>query len=108
MLDASACLRRVVAVARVNIHLRHIRFNTNPVPFSGCSRFGRPISDQVLFAEGLTRFDNGVSRLSIVAYSELLSTGLIRKAFEHVGPLALLPLVAWFPGETWTEWDCVG
>src|ERR1700686_3104038 len=74
-----AHLTRVVAVARVNIHLRHIRFDTNPVPFSGCSRIGRMISDHILVSEGLTGFRHGFFRLNVVARMEGKAPGLLRQ-----------------------------
>jgi hypothetical protein len=101
-------LRRIVAVARVNSYFRHFCFDTNLVPFSGCSRIDGLKSDQVLVADSLTRFDNGGFRLRIVVRTEVKSTGPICKFFEQVGPLALLSSIPWFPGHAWTEGDCIG
>lgn len=68
-------LRQVVAVARVNIYLGHIRFDTNLVPLSGRCRIGRAISDYVLFSEGTTGLDHVLSCLSIATSMEVKSTG---------------------------------
>src|SRR5580698_2293775 len=101
-------LRRVVSVASVNIHLRQVRFDMNPMPLPSGAGAGGLVSDHVLVAEGAAGFDRRLSCLDITLRAEVESTGFFRKLFQHIRTLVLTRLIDWLRDETWTERSATG
>jgi hypothetical protein len=98
-------LRRVVPVARGNIHLGNARFDMHPMIFSGGSRAGRLVSNHVFVPQRAAQFNSGLLGLGVILHSEVESTSLVGKLFQQQGSLAFSRLVDWFPDHTGTEWN---